>query len=83
LKPWLDDKGLVQSYEDAIDLRRERGTKIPEVSLDHDPCEAHSDGDFSDVETACDVVAVPAGVRSAAGLQRMTDLLESFEQDVQ
>jgi hypothetical protein len=58
LKLRLDDKrpappgwALAQSYEDAIDLIREHGAEIAEVSLDHDLCEAHSDG-----ETGCDVL---------------------------
>ena len=100
MKLWLDDKRpappgwvLAQSYEDAIHLIREHGPEITDVSLDHDLCQAHSYGDFSDGETGCDVLAFPleSGLKpriefhtmSAAGLQRMTDLLESFEPDVQ
>jgi len=98
LKLWLDDKrpappgwALAQSYQDAIDLIREHGPEITEVSLDHDLCDAHSDGDFSDGETGCDVLEflLDSGLKpriefhtmSAAGLQRMTDLLDSFEHD--
>ena len=64
LKLWLDDKrpappgwALAQSYQDAIELIREHGPKITDVSLDHDLCEAHSGGDFSDGETGCDVLS--------------------------
>ena len=96
LKLWLDDKRpappgwvLAQSYDDAIDLIRDRGPEITDVSLDHDLCDAHSDGDFSDGETGCDVLQfllesgltprIEFHTMSAAGLQRMTDLLDSFE----
>jgi hypothetical protein len=98
LKLWLDDKrhappgwALAQSYEDAIGLIRERGPEITDVSLDHDLCDAHSEGDFSDGETGCDVhqFLLESGLTariefhpmSAAGLQRMIDLLDSFELD--
>ena len=96
LKLWLDDKraappgwALAQSYGDAVDLIREHGPEITDVSLDHDLCDAHSDGDFSDGETGCDVLQfllesgltprIEFHTMSAAGLQRMTDLLDSFE----
>ena len=71
----------------------EHGAEITDVSLDHDLCDAHSDGDFSDGQTGYDVLQfllesglaphIEFHTMSAAGLQRMTDLLESFEQDVQ
>jgi hypothetical protein len=82
---------LAQTYEDALERIREHGPKITEVSLDHDLCEAHRERDFSDGETGCDVLQflLESGFKpriefhtmSAAGLQRMTDLLDSFEPD--
>jgi hypothetical protein len=96
LKLWLDDMRpappgwtLARTYEEAIEILRERGPEITDVSLDHDLCPAHSDGDFSDGRTGCDVLEfllesrlkprIEFHTMSAAGLQRMTDLLEAFE----
>jgi len=94
VKLWLDDMRpapagwtLAQNYEEAVELIGEHGGEITDVSLDHDLCPAHTDGDFSDGRTGCDVLEflLESGLKpriefhtmNPAGLQRMTDLLEA------
>lgn len=93
---WLDDQrpaphGWVhaRSYHEAVQCIAVLGEKLVEVSLDHDLCEPHSDGDYSDGLTGYDVLEylLREGLRpviyfhtmNPEGLQRMTDLLESSE----
>jgi len=96
VKLWLDDMRpapagwtLEGNYGEAIDLIAGHGPEITDVSLDHDLCPSHSDGDFSDGRTGCDVLQflLESGLKprieihtmNPAGLQRMTDLLDSFD----
>ena len=95
MKLWLDDvrpapQGWVHAwtYEEAVQWIEERGDEITEVSLDHDLCQAHYTGDYSDCETGFDVLALllERGLRpvihlhtmNAEGVQRMQDLLDSL-----
>jgi hypothetical protein len=93
---WLDDirpapPGWVhvRSYEEAIELIEHQGERISEISLDHDLCEHHVAGDFSDNRTGFDVLhfLLACGYRpiidihtmNPAGMQRMQGLLEHFD----
>ena len=96
MKIWVDDvrpapSGWLRarSYDDAVELIDRYSKDITEISLDHDLCAAHNDGDFSDRRTGYDVLEalLEAGLRPAitfhtmnpAGLQRMMDLLDAYE----
>ena len=78
----------VQALQEAVQWIEERGDEITEVSLDHDLCQAHYTGDYSDCETGFDVLALllERGLRpvihlhtmNAEGVQRMQDLLDSL-----
>jgi hypothetical protein len=63
MKVWLDDirpapQGWirVRSYQEAVALIQDQGERITEISLDHDLCEHHVQGDFSDNQTGFDVL---------------------------
>jgi hypothetical protein len=78
-----------RSYDEALLLLDRYGADITDVSLDHDLEPAHSDGDYTDGRTGYDVLEalLDRGLRpsiefhtmNAAGMQRMQDLLESYE----
>jgi hypothetical protein len=88
-RPAPDGWAWARSYEDAIELFDRYGEEITDVSLDHDLCPAHSRGDYSDRRTGYDVLeallslglrpAITLHTMSAAGMQRMLDLLDSIE----
>lgn len=80
---------LARNYEEAILLFDRYGTDITDVSLDYDLSDAHYEGDVSDCRTGYDVLAVllDFGLRPSiefhttnpGGLQRMMDLLDSYD----
>jgi hypothetical protein len=91
---WVDDQRPApegwlhaRTYEDAVHWIQHFGSRLEEISLDHDLNAAHHVGDYSDRTTGYDVLEylLNAGLRpvirihtmNAEGVQRMTDLLES------
>jgi hypothetical protein len=96
MRIWVDDIrpapegwAWARSYEEAVDMLDRYGADITEISLDHDLCPAHSNGDYSDGRTGYDVLEalLNLGLRpriwlhtmSAAGMQRMLDLVDSMD----
>ena len=70
-------------------LIEHQGERITEISLDHDLCERHVTGDFSDNRTGFDVLLflltcghrpiIDIHTMNPAGMQRMQALLEHFD----
>jgi hypothetical protein len=96
MKLWVDDRRpappgwvWVRSYETAVEIIEHEGEDITEVDLDHDLCERHYHGDYSDGRTGDDVLQflLESGYRpviklhttNPEGLDRMTARLESYD----